>query len=211
MTARLFPLGQYLGPFFPARNASMTSHRVRVGRSVIHLASGEELAVWGLAHGLSGGERTDAPWTRAAMVDAAREQSGTDISGVLADLLAAGVLVEVAADTDREIAFVRGHRFRGLLHGLGSSADRPDLCAVGLMGHPLATVDLLAFEMWQWAPLHPSLHASCEAFAATEGATPEAVVSRVLDRAHVLLAHSAGYLDVVEPSEQVVSHRSVAS
>jgi hypothetical protein len=186
----VFPVGHYLGPFFPGAGEPMDSHRIRVGGEVAHLFTDDEFAVWSLAHGLPG-RPLGAPWTRAAIAAAVREQGGGDVSDVLDDLLHDGPMLEVADGRE----FARRYRFHALLLGLGASPDRPGMFHIGLTGRPLATVDRLAFEVWQWAPLRASIWAACVVFAEVDGASPDDLLDPVLARLHVLLANGCGYLD----------------
>jgi hypothetical protein len=207
--AWVFPVGHYLGPFYPQRGAPLECHRVRIGHEVVKLFTDQEFAVWALAHGLpvasAGGP--GQRWTRHAIADAGRGRGDADVSGVVVELLRDGSLVEVAGGTDA-VEFARAHRFQSLLLGLGASAERPDLFHIGLTARPLATVDGLAFEFWQWAPLHDSVWHACRALGAVAtasgGGGPGAdtgagahLVDEVLERLHVLLANGCGYLDVV--------------
>ena len=194
----VFPVGHYLGPFFPGRDAAPGGHRVRVGHEVVTLFTETEFAVWALAHGLPGAAEP-ARWTRRSIENAVRERNGAEAGGVVADLLRDGVLVEVGAGaTDPEV-FGRRYRFRGLLVGLGASRERPGTFHIGLTGRPpLATVDGPAFEFWEWAPLHATVWDAWQAMAAVEttlgGAEP--VVDEALDRLQALLTSGCGYLDL---------------
>jgi hypothetical protein len=193
----LFPLGHYLGPFFPGPGADLDGHRVRVGHEVVTLYGDTEFTVWALAHGLPGSSG-DGPWTKESVETAVREQTGADAGSAVDELLRAGVLVEVGDGAADPIEFGRRHRFRSLLVGLGASREQPDRFHIGLTGRPLATVDGRAFEFWEWAPLHPTLWAAWQAAAAVETALggTEPVVDGALDRLQVLLAAGCGYLDV---------------
>src|SRR5690349_3582172 len=195
----LFPLGHYLGPFFPGPGADLDGHRVRVGHEVVTLFSDTEFAVWGLAHGLPGSAPSGAArLTRHTVEAAVREQTGADSGAAIDELLREGVLVEVGDGAADPVEFGRRYRFRSLLVGLGASREQPDRFHIGLTGRPLATVDGLAFEFWEWAPLHPTLWAAWQAAAAVETALggSEPVVDGALDRLQVLLAAGCGYLDV---------------
>jgi hypothetical protein len=158
-----------------------------------------------LAHGLPGlsDRRPGTRWTRHAIADAVRERGGADVSGVVAELVRDGALIEVAAGPADTAGFSRAHRFRALLLGLGAAEERPDQFHIGLTGRPLATVDELAFDFWQWAPLHDSVWEACQALAGVERAssgtapTIEQMLDLLLERLHILLANGCGYLDVV--------------
>jgi hypothetical protein len=193
----VFPVGHYLGPFFPGQGAELDGHRVRLGHEIVSLLSATEFAVWALAHGLPGSVRT-ARWTRGSVEAAVREQAGADSGGTVADLLRDGVLVEVGTGATDPVVFARRYRFRALLAGLGASHERPDRFHIGLTGQPLATVDGPAFEFWEWAPLHATVWDAWQAAAAVETALggAEPVVDEALDRLQVLLAAGCGYLDL---------------
>lgn len=193
----VFPVGHYLGPFFPGRGADLDGHRVRVGNEVVTLFTETEFAVWALAHGLPGSAEP-VRWTRRSIEDAVRRQNGAEAGGVVADLLRDGVLVEVGAGATDPVAFARRYRFRALLVGLGVSPERPDGFHIGLTGQPLATVDGQAFEFWEWAPLHVTVWDAWQAMATVETALggAEPVVDEALDRLQVLLRSGCGYLDL---------------
>jgi hypothetical protein len=202
--AWVFPIGHYLGPFFPGQGAPMDSHRIRVGQSLTQLFAEEEFAVWAFAHGLP--DRT-GPWTRQEIEAAVQESGDTGTAaGVIDDLIESGALAEVTAGTAAAVAFARSHRFEALLCGLGESDEQPDAFHLGLIGQPLATVDELAFDIWQWAPLRASVWATCEALATVDAimsggqADPEAMLAPVLRRIHTLLSHGAAYLDLAVPT-----------
>jgi|RhiMethySRZTD1v2_1073278.scaffolds.fasta_scaffold09425_13 hypothetical protein len=192
----LFPLGHYLGPFFPGQGADLDGHRVRVGQEVVTLFGDTEFTVWALAHGVPGSSGVRG--TRHAVEAALREQTGADAGAAVDELLRDGVLLEVGDGANDPVEFARRYRFRSMMVGLGASAEQPDRFHIGLTGRPLATVDGLAFEFWEWAPLHPTLWAAWQAAAAVETALggSEPVVDGALDRLQVLLAAGCGYLDV---------------
>jgi hypothetical protein len=200
----IFPVGHYLGPFFPGRGEALECHRVRIGTEIAKLFTDIEFLVWGLAHGLPGGPRpadSDGIWTRAALTAAGAERgdaTGADVADAVAGLLAAGVLVEVGpGGVDPEI-FAHGHRLQPLLSGLGVSPARPDTFHIGLFGEQVtAAVDQLMFDMWQWAPRVASLWALHQMQAETAHVLGDSVggVDGLLRRLHLLLANSCGYLD----------------
>lgn len=192
MQGWVFPVGHYLGPFFPGPGEPMRCHRVRIGAEITSLLTDEEFAVWSLAHGvpgLPGGQ----PWARAAIVALVRERGGGDVTETLAELVAAGALAEVGDPAE----FARAHRFNPLLLGLGASADRPGTIHIGLIGCPRATVDPATFELWQWAPLHASIWDLYDTLATTDGTVR---VDDVLAGLHTLLTNGCGYLDLVTVS-----------
>ena len=198
----MFPVGHYLGLFFPGQGTDADGHRVRLGHEIVSMSSPTQFPVWALAHGLPGSAGT-LRWTRRTVEAAVREQTGSDPGDVVSDLLREGALVEVGAGATDPVVFARRYRFRGLLVGLGASRERPDQFHLGLTGQPLATVDGPAFEFWEWAPLHASVWDAWQAAAAVEtllgGAEP--VLDEALDRLQELLAAGCGYLDLAPGPE----------
>lgn len=201
----VFPLGHYLGPFHPHRDAPVAYHRIRVGEEAVRLFSEDELAAWLLAHGLPG-TVADQPWTREAMAVAAREQGGDDrataLSGAVTELLTEGVLIEVPDGSRAAREFATSYRFCPLLVGLGVDPRQPDQVVIGLTGNPIVTIDQLGYEVWLWSPAQANLWELSRSFAevgdrlAGTATLPEDMLAQVLRRVHRLLAHGAGYLDV---------------
>jgi hypothetical protein len=204
----VFPVGHYLGPFYPGRDADPGGHRVRVGHEVVTLFTETEFAVWTLAHGLpeAAGAAGSVRWTRRSIETAVRQQNGAEAGGVVGDLLRDGVLVEVGPGATEPAAFARRYRFRGLLFGLGASRERPGTFHIGLVGRPLATVDGPAFEFWEWAPLHATIWDAWQAAAAVETALggAEPVADEALDRLQTLLTAGCGYLDLAADEREHV-------
>lgn len=196
----LFPLGHYLGAVYPGPDEPLAYHRLRLGDSVVRLFSDEEFGLWTLAHGLPG-DPADQPWTVAALAETVRRRDGQDVTPVLADLLAEGALAEVTPGTEEAVVFARAHRFHSLLTGLGIDPELPDRFLLGLIGQPLAVVDELSYELWQWAPLHTNIWDVCRALAEIESepggqkVDPHLVLDDVLHRLQVLIRAGAGYLD----------------
>lgn len=196
--AWVFPLGHSLGVFHPGRGGEPGYHRVRVGADVVNLSAG--LArVWALAHGLPGAllPGSGQKWTRTALAGAVRaldEASGEADEGVAA-LVDTGALVEVA---DPE-TFVRRHRLQPLLMGLGVTAEEPDRYRIGLLDQPVATVDDVTFDLWEWSPRVADLLALSqvqELAAQLLGDDPDDALNRLFERLHVLLSYGCGYLDL---------------
>jgi hypothetical protein len=199
----VFPVGHYLGPHHPAAGAAPDSHRVRVGDEVVRLASEAELLGWGLAHGVpAASSEPGRVWTRSDVTRLAGERTSADLSPVLADLLAAGALVEVGPDGVAPAIFARSHRLQPLLSGLGSGAGRPDRYRIGLFGEePVAVVDVRVFDLWQWATRVGTL-ADLTGMQALTGpllGDEDDGVPGLLHRVHRLLANGCGYLDVAAP------------
>lgn len=201
----VFPIGHYLGPFFPAPDEPLESHRVRVGADVVMLATDAEFVVWGLAHGLPGpaADRPDGTWARADLVEVARERGTTGVDAAVDALLATGALVEVGADDVDPATFARRYRLMPLLFGLGTGPGRPDRYQIGAFGtEPSTAVDLRVFDLWQWAARVGSLSDLAGMQSATApfvGGTPDGVPG-LLHRVHTLVANGYAYLDVAATS-----------
>jgi hypothetical protein len=196
----VFPVGHYLGPHHPGPGATPDSHRVRVGYEVVKLATEAELLVWGLAHGVpAASSEPGRVWTRADVTGLAAERVTADLSGILADLLAAGALVEVGPDGVAPVIFARSHRLQPLLSGLGNGPGRPDRYQIGVFGEePAAVIDIRVFDLWQWATRVGTLADLNEMQALTGPllGDDDDGVPGLLHRVHRLLANGCGYLDV---------------
>src|SRR5262245_19575515 len=112
----VFPLGHYLGPFFPGRGEPMQAHRLRIGRDITNLLTDAEFALWALAHGVP--DTGQRPWSRDEISKAFDAQADVDVPVVLAELVAEGVLAEADPGTPQAVEFARSHRFHALLTGL---------------------------------------------------------------------------------------------
>lgn len=207
MTSSLiFPIGHYLGAFYPSEGASLDAHIVRVGWRTFKLNAAEQLVVWALSHGLGGGAGME-PWTRTDVEDSARASGIHDASTVLDALIDRELVVEV--DPGREddaIHFAKSFRTRSLLAGLGNAPDDPLSFGLGIPGdRPTVTVPYLMYELWNWGSACDSLWHACEIFATvgrlnpdvleTFDAEPRLVLVRFLHAVQVLVAHGAVYLD----------------
>lgn len=196
----VFPVGHYLGPYHPGPGAAPDSYRVRIGDEVVRLATEAEFLVWGLAHGVPAASSDPGRvWTRADVTGLAAERVTTDLDGVLADLLAAGALVEVGPDGVAPVIFARSHRLQPLLSGLGSGPGRPDRYQIGVFGEePAAVVDVRVFDLWQWATRVGTLAALNEMQTLTGPllGDEDDGVPGLLSRVHRLVANGCGYLDV---------------
>jgi hypothetical protein len=193
--AWVFPLGHLLGAFHPGRDEPLEYHRIRIGADVLTLSSDLAL-VWNLAHGVPGGVLPGQAWTRAMLTEVVGARGGED---AVAGLLDTGALVEVGPGALDATTFARGHRLHPLLVGLGVTPERPDLYRIGTLDQPVATVDELTFDMWQWAPTVGDLWELCEVQAATArvlGDEPDEGLRNLLWRLHVLLSNGCGYLDI---------------
>lgn len=220
MTALVLPLGHYLGRYHPQAHAPARYHKVRVGRSLVRLGEAA-FAVWLLCHARA--EQPGARWTRRDVLDAARglradlpdaERPTTrgrppdperllDPEQLLDSLVDEGVVAEVEPGAEDAIRFARTHRIHPLMTGLGNTATEPHRFGIGPLGGPPAvTVDTLSFEVWQWGRLEPDLWQVALRLVAVEDrvsparkATPGGMLTEILERLPLLLAHHAAYLD----------------
>jgi hypothetical protein len=185
MTA-LFPIGHGAGP--DASTESMP-YVVRVGRTAEQL-SAPEFGVWLLAHRL-----THVTELAAACADADIDDPERHVD----TLLSRGLL----AAADDVTAFAQRYRLLPLFVGLGNRPDDPERFAIGVPGlEPLATLGSIAYELWQWGWVAPSLWAHCEVLAtigetADAPGTASAQLGAILDGVSVLLADFVAVLDPV--------------
>ncbi|TDO57304.1 hypothetical protein EV651_11128 [Kribbella sp. VKM Ac-2571] len=193
--ALIFPVGHYLGANHPGEQ-----HIVRIGWQQYELKTGDELAVWALAHGVPGTAGT--PWTRATTEAVALAGGIAEAAAVLDQLLGRDLLVEVEPRTADAAAFARTCRIRSLLVGSGEHPSAPGRYGLGAVpANPTARVDGFSYELWMWAPACDSLWQACEYFARAEagadadGVNAEPALDRVLPAAQLLLANGAAYLD----------------
>lgn len=201
----IFPIGHYLGAFYPSEGAALDAHIVRVGWRTFKLNAAEQLVVWALSHGLGGGAGME-PWTRVDVEDTARSSGIGDASTALDQLIDRELVVEVESEGDDAIHFAKSFRTRSLLAGLGNAPDDPLSFGLGLPGgRPTVTVPYLMYELWNWGSACDSLWHACEIFATvgrlnpdvreTFEAEPRLVLIRFLHAVQVLVAHGAVYLD----------------
>src|ERR1044072_4053742 len=114
----VFPIGHLLGSLCLDAAPDSAVYHVRLGWRDVGLTVAEFM-VWSLAHGMP--ERLDRPWTVQAVVDAAAEAG--DVSSVVEELIAKGLLAAVAPGTDEVREFASTHRVFPLVLGLGNTAD----------------------------------------------------------------------------------------
>ncbi len=213
----IFPVGHYMGPFFPSRDGPAKHHIVRVGWETPKLPDEEHLDIWALAHGLPA-LVDDVAWTRQAIIDAAADAEMPNAAEILDNLAELGLIVEVSPGTDQAREFAESFRLQSLLIGLGNSPDDPILDGIGLVGIPaVIKVRPRIFEIWQWAHLWPTIWAACEglAYVSAQGdnpspdtSTPEKVLDTVLEAMRTLISRNAAYLDVaITPSAEDGSAR----
>lgn len=207
MTGLVLPVGHYLGRYHPQAHAPARHHKVRLARTLVRLGEAG-FAVWLLCHGRV--RDPVARWSRRDVLDAARElwgagpPPGQDPERLLDSLIDEGVVAEVEPGTGDAVRFARTHRINPLMTGLGNTATEPHRFGIGpLDGPPAVIVDTLGFEVWQWGRLEPDLWQVALRLAAVEGrvnparkATPEDILTEILERLPLLLAHHAAYLDL---------------
>jgi hypothetical protein len=207
MTGLVLPLGHYLGRYHPQAHAPARYHKVRLGRSLVRLGEAA-FTVWLLCHGRA--EHPGARWTRGDVLDAVRglwngvRQPTPDPERLLDSLIDEGVVAEVTPGTEAAIRFAARHRINPLMTGLGNAATEPHRFGIGPLGGPPAVmVDTLGFEVWQWGRLEPDLWRVANRLVVVEDrvnparkATPEDMLTEVLERLPLLLAHHAAYLDL---------------
>jgi hypothetical protein len=207
MTLVLFPLGHYFGAFHPGNGQPAEHHVVRVGSETPKLAD-PHVQLWSLIHGPGPLTDEEIPWTRDTVEAIAGGLGVPGGSGIVDDLLELGAAVEVDTGTDSLEEFARGHRLRGLLHGLGNTAEDRHRYGIGVPGvGPLLRVDLREYELWQWGPLAPTLwdaYAMLTDVWRRTGDVRDTLGARLRDdvealRLHRLLAHGAAYLDAADP------------
>ncbi|HEY0448950.1 hypothetical protein [Actinophytocola sp.] len=187
----VFPVGHYMGER-PAHG----QHVVRVGLEH-RLLSADEFGVWVLAHGTA--ENGRRAWAVSDVLALAADSSLPGGPAAVDRLVALGALV--VADEPRR--FAESYRLRPLLVGLGNSPSEPDRYRVGFPGlPPVAELDAMAYELWQWGHLAPSLWHTCEVrekVAAGLGAPVSVVdlLDGLLGDVRELLLNSCAYLDRV--------------
>lgn len=195
----IFPVGHYLGA---VHGAPVTYHRIRVGERSVRLDTTDQVTIWALSHGvpeLAG----DGPWTRARVERLARDGGIVNPAGVIDRLLADGLLAEVTLGTPAAAEFARRHRLRPLMIGMGNTAEDPQRFRIGYADQPAIEVSRTLYELWQWGHLF-DLWQTCKLFAevdrdtATPGgpaATAGQLLTGFLPELHLLLSHTAAYLD----------------
>ncbi|MEO3828007.1 hypothetical protein [Actinomadura sp. B10D3] len=172
-----------------------TGHRLRIGLRAEKL-SGEEAAIWRLAHGPADGTGS-RPWTRTMLDEQARAGGHRAPDRLIDRLLERGALVEAAPGTADAAGFARRHRLRPLMVGFGNTAEQPSTFGVGYADQPAVELPHDLYLVWQWS-IHSDLWATCEQLAERDSSDSiNSVLTRVLDALHFLLAHHVVYLDRV--------------
>lgn len=216
MTRVIFPLGHYIGPFYPEQHAPLRHHIVRVGRETPKLADDTHMAVWALLHGpgpTAGGE--GPAWTRQVVESICGDLDITGAARLVDELLHTGAAVEVDSHGDGLLEFAHAYRLRALLHGLGNTAEDHGRYGIGIphVG-PIVTVSIQEYELWQWAPVVPTLWDAYEMLTQVWRRTG-AIHSLNTDPTerlrhdvenltlHKLLGHGAAYLDEASATARV--------
>jgi hypothetical protein len=213
----IFPVGHYVGAFYPGVGAALSHHSVRIGNNSYKLNDDQELGVWALAHGVPGQVNPATPWGRPAITAAADPDKVVDVDATLDALLEREMLVEVAPGSGDAVTFARELRLRALLAGTGNDEQYPGMYGIGtLAGQPVVVVPAELFELWEWGPVFDNLWHACQLFAQAARETerlgtsgdgsppatdPEVVLDGFLPNLHVLLAHGAAYLDEAAAEE----------
>ncbi|MEU8804263.1 hypothetical protein [Spirillospora sp. NPDC048819] len=182
----------------------LDDHRVRVARRSVRL-SGEEVAIWRLAHGPASGAENRL-WTRTVLDEQARAVGHRRPGRLIDGLLERGVLAEASPARADAVAFARRHRLCPLMVGFGDTAERPSSFGLGYSDEPVVELSGDLYRLWQLSP-RSDLWAACELLAGTAAtAAPaeresshstktERVLTRVLGALHFLLSHHVVYLD----------------
>jgi len=187
MSNLVFAVGHYLGPYHPAEGRPAIGHVVRVGRTRRWLRSDTHLLAWIYAHGI-GELAAGTRWTRSAIVGHARRFAAEDVSGPLDELVADGLVAELAAAP----AFATTYRLRPLMMSLGRDPETADGYVVGLPGRPAVPMSRDGRRAWLAAQQAPTLWAACEAL----DPDPAAALSGLVDQLRGWLSATAGYLDL---------------
>ena len=199
----IFPLGHYIGAYYPGTDEPLAYHTVRIGRQPIRLGSDAELTLWGLAHG--GADEAATPWTRSQVIALAEDAEIPDADELLDELIADDIIVEVHPDSADAIDFAEAHRVMPLLFGLGASGSDSSLRQIGFGAQVAAEVDSFTFELWRYGRLTDNLWSFCTVYGealrqavglSEEETAPERLLSRALHDIQRLLARHAAYLDV---------------
>lgn len=212
--ALIFPIGHYMGAFYPAVGAPLTYHRIRIGDRSVRLDSDDEAAIWMLALGARN-VAAGVPWTRAKVEELARRRGLLEPVSVIDEFLEEGILAEVAPGTADAIAFARHHKVQPLMLGMGNTTENPLSFRIGYTDRPAVEVSGTLYELWQWGCLF-DLWELCELLADVArdhptpgeepgqepgqglGQEPEQILTRFLSSLHVLLSHEAVYVDEVD-------------
>lgn len=198
----VFSIGHYLGALVASPDEGGRVHQVRRGADIEELTE-DRFRVWAVAQGSA--EQQDTPWTRSVVEDFSVKAGVADPGPVVSELLAAGLLAEVAPDAPREFAL--RHQLRPLMLGLGNSSDEPWLYGIGFGSQPVLKVTREVYGLWEWAHRDENLWHACETFAEVESGSggtepeltdPARVLDGLLSGLHNLTATTAAYLDIAQ-------------
>ena len=204
--ARLFPVGHLVDVWRDGVDGPPRTWLVRVRSELLQLDAAR-FAVWAQAHSRVG-HPVGTPWTRADVVAAA--VAGRDLPAATAeravdDLLARRALAEVADGDDERRRFLTAHSLLPLVIGLGNTAERPTVFALGLPQQTLVTGPRALHDLVGHSPGHSSMWAACRAAARDAVALdvpldvirdPDRTAGLLVDNLHALLAPHAVRLDV---------------
>jgi hypothetical protein len=183
----IVPLGRFAG-------ADQRTHRVDTDHTVEQLSE-ESVAVWRLAHGpLDPILAASVPWTRTELTRYAGLAGVPDPAGVLADLLAWGLLAETPVRGDAATVFARTHRAVPLMFGLGNRPDLPHAFTIGYFDRDHVVVTGTVFDVWAACGSADSLWDACVRCVPDR---PAEALTRFIEDVHRLLATDAVYLAAV--------------
>ncbi len=198
----LIPIGHCIGAYYDAPASDEHFIQVRVGAQVNRL-SDEQFAIWGFAHGAPDRDM-EKPWGRQSVLTAGRRAGIANSEQVLDSLVADHMLIEVTPETDGAVDFAKRHRLVPLMLGLGNTAEEPWIYRAGMIGLPIVQMTAMAYDLYEWAHMDPSLWVACEGAAATAirvgiedplATDPLLMLNALLGTLHVLLSPNAVYLD----------------
>ena len=202
---RLFPVGHLVDAWRDGVDGPPHTWLVRVRAELLQLDAAR-FAVWAQAHSPVG-HPVGTPWTRA---DVVRAVAGRDVPAAAAeravdDLLARRALAEVADGDAERRSFLTAHSLLPLVIGLGNTAERPTVFALGLPQQTLVTGPRVLYDLVGHCPAQPSMWAACQASARdavaldvplAEVRDPDRTAELLVANLHALLAPHAVRLDV---------------
>ncbi len=158
MPKLIFPLGHYMGEFYPRVGEPRKHHIVRVGRGSPKLRDEDHMAMWGLLHPPAMMIEAVPTWDRATVEQLAVDMGVGNVAELVDELLFLGLAVEVDTSGDELVDFARRHRLRTLLHGLGNTFADQEQFGIGTVETgPVIAVGAQEYELWQWAAMTPTL------------------------------------------------------
>jgi hypothetical protein len=202
----IFPIGHYMGAFYPKVGALLKYRKLRVGLDVKQLPGDERFGIWALSHGLPD-ELEKVAWTRSQLIRAATRIELPNPAALLDELIAQGVVARVTPGTDDAVEFARRYRIQPLMMGLGNTPEDPMRFSLGFVGAPpVVKINDFLYLLWQFGRWD-SIWETAAMFAKADSDAgrvpdPERVLGQILGQLHVLLSHNAAYLDEVLPPLQ---------